>query len=89
MDGIAFFPLLLYALEAAVTEKRRGLFGLAVALCALTNYYLFVIEVIFVILYFLVRLTDETFRIGAKDFFCLARRLCSELPPQALLSFLL
>ena len=71
MDGIAFFPLLLYALEAAVTEKRRGLFGLAVALCALTNYYLFVIEVIFVIIYFLVRLTDKTFRIGAKDFFCL------------------
>lgn len=71
MDGIAFFPLLLYALEAAVTEKRRGLFGLAVALCALTNYYLFVIEVLFVIIYFLVRLTDKTFRIGAKDFFCL------------------
>lgn len=71
MDGIAFFPLLLYALETAVTEKRRGLFGFAVALCALTNYYLFVIEVIFVILYFLVRLTDEAFRIGAKDFFCL------------------
>lgn len=71
MDGIAFFPLLLYALETAVTEKRRGVFGLAVALCALTNYYLFVIEVIFVILYFLVRLTGEAFRIGAKDFFCL------------------
>ncbi len=71
MDGIAFFPLLLYALEAAVTEKRRGLFGIAVALCALTNYYLFVIEAIFVILYFLVRLTDSSFRIGAKDFFCL------------------
>lgn len=71
MDGIALFPLLLYALEAAVTEKRRGLFGIAVALCALTNYYLFVIEAIFVILYFLVRLTDSSFRIGVKDFFCL------------------
>lgn len=71
MDGIAFFPLLLYALEAAVTEKRRGLFGTAVALCALTNYYLFVIEVIFVIIYFLVRLTDRSFGIGVKDFFCL------------------
>ena len=71
MDGIALFPLLLYALEAAVTEKRRGLFGIAVALCALTNYYLFVIEAIFVILYFLVRLTDNSFRIGIKDFFCL------------------
>ncbi|MGN1136573.1 MAG: YfhO family protein [Oscillospiraceae bacterium] len=71
MDAIALFPLLLYALEAAVTEKRRGLFGIAVALCALTNYYLFVIEAIFVILYFLVRLTDSSFRIGINDFFCL------------------
>lgn len=71
MDGLAFFPLLLYALEAAVTEKRRGLFGAAVALCALTNYYLFVTEVIFIIIYFLVRLTDKNFRIGIRDFLCL------------------
>lgn len=71
MDGIAFFPLLLYALEIAVTEKRRGLFGIAVALSALTNYYLFVIEVIFIIIYFLTRLTDSSFRINIKDFFCL------------------
>lgn len=71
MDGLAFFPLLLYALETAVTEKRRGLFGAAVALCALTNYYLFVTEVIFIIIYFLVRLTDKNFRIGIRDFLCL------------------
>lgn len=71
MDGIAFFPLLLYALEIAVTEKRRGLFGIAVTLSALTNYYLFVIEVIFIIIYFLIRLTDSSFRINIKDFFCL------------------
>lgn len=71
MDGIAFFPLLLYALEIAVTEKRRGLFGIAVALSALTNYYLFVIEVIFIIIYFLIRLTDRSFRINIRDFFCL------------------
>lgn len=71
MDGIAFFPLLLYALETAVTEKRRGLFGIAVALSALTNYYLFVIEVIFIIIYFLIRLTDSSFRINTKDFLCL------------------
>lgn len=71
MDGIAFFPLLLYALEIAVTEKCRGLFGIAVTLSALTNYYLFVIEVIFIIIYFLIRLTDSSFRINIKDFFCL------------------
>lgn len=72
MDALAFFPLLLAALEAAVTEKRRGIFGAAVFLCAVTNYYLFGIEVIFIVLYFFVRLTDRSFRIGLKDFFCLA-----------------
>lgn len=72
MDGIAFFPLLLYALEAAVTEKKRGLFAAVVAVCAFTNYYIFAIEVIFLVIYFLVRLTDSSFRINIKDFICLA-----------------
>lgn len=71
LDALVFFPLLLYALEAAVTEKRRGIFGIAVAVCALTNYYIFAEEVIFIIIYFLVRLTDSGFRIGIKDFFLL------------------
>lgn len=72
LDALAFFPLLLYSLELAVTEKRRGFFGIAVALCAFVNYYIFVIEVIFIVIYFLVRLSDENFRIGFKDFLCLA-----------------
>ncbi len=72
MDAISFFPLLLASLEAAVTEKKRGYFGAAAALCAFTNYYIFGIEVIFLILYFIIRLTDKSFRINIKDFFCLA-----------------
>ena len=71
LDALVFFPLLLYALETAVTEKRRGLFGIAAAVCALTNYYIFAAEVIFIIIYFLVRLTDSNFRIGIKDFLLL------------------
>lgn len=72
LDALVFFPLLLAALEAAVTEKRRILFGLTAALCATVNYYIFGTEVIFLIVYFLVRLTDKSFRINIKDFFCLA-----------------
>ncbi|MGN0587396.1 MAG: YfhO family protein [Oscillospiraceae bacterium] len=72
LDALVFFPLLLAALEAAVTEKRRILFGLTVALCAIVNYYIFGTEVVFLVVYFLVRLTDKSFRINIKDFFCLA-----------------
>ncbi|MDE5576047.1 MAG: YfhO family protein [Oscillospiraceae bacterium] len=72
LDALVFFPLLLLSLETAVTEKRRGLFGTAVTLCAFTNYYIFGIEAIFLTVYFLTRLTDKSFRISLRDFFCLA-----------------
>ncbi len=72
LDALAFFPLLLAALEAAVTEKRRGFFGITVTLCAFTNYYIFGTEAIFLIIYFLFRLGDGNFRINVRDFFCLA-----------------
>ena len=71
LDSLAFFPLMLAALEAAVVDKRRCVFGLSVMLCAFTNYYFFSMEVIFIIIYFLVRLNDEKFRINFKDFCCL------------------
>ncbi|MDE5991691.1 MAG: YfhO family protein, partial [Oscillospiraceae bacterium] len=72
LDALVFFPLLLVSLETAVTEKRRGFFGIAVTLCAFTNYYIFGTEAIFLILYFLARLTDKSFRVSLRDFFCLA-----------------
>lgn len=72
-EAICFFPLLLLSLEEAVMNKRRGVFALCVALCALVNYFFFIGECVFLVLYFLARaLCDKTFRIGIKDFFCLA-----------------
>lgn len=72
LDALVFFPLLLNSLEAAVTEKKRGCFGITAAICAFTNYYIFGAEVVFLILYFICRLTDKSFRISLKDFLCLA-----------------
>ena len=72
-EAIVFFPLLLIGLEEAVVNKRRGALALAVAINAFVNYFFFIGECIFLVLYFIARLIgDSGFRIGVRDFFCLA-----------------
>ncbi len=72
-DSILWFPLLLICLEEAVINKRRAVFALAIALNCLANYFFFIGECIFLIIYFLARFcSDKRFRINAKEFFCLA-----------------
>lgn len=72
-DSLAFFPLLLIALEEAVINKRRGVFALTVALKALISYSGFISECIFLVIYFVARICcSEEFRINIKDFLCLA-----------------
>jgi len=50
-----FFPLLLLGLEKLITENQKGLFALMVAVNAMVNYWFFIGEVVFVILYVIVR----------------------------------
>ncbi len=72
-EAIVFFPLLLIGLEETVVNKRRGAFALAVALNAFVNYFFFIGECVFLVIYFIARLCcDKRFRISAGDFFCLA-----------------
>lgn len=56
-DVVALFPLLLIGLEELMRDRGRWVFTLAVFLNCLTNYFFFVGEVVFLILYFLVRWT--------------------------------
>lgn len=74
LEVAVFFPLLLIALEEFVINRRRCVFALAVCLCAVVNYYFFVAEAIFTVLYFLIRLTSPEFRRGVtvKSFLLLA-----------------
>lgn len=51
-EVIAFFPLLLYALDRLVLEDRRGWFALVTALMVLVNYFFFFGQVLFLLLYF-------------------------------------
>ena len=62
-EAIIFFPLLLLALEQLVTENRRGVFALMVAICAISNYYFFFGMVIFTVIYFFVRLLSGAIRV--------------------------
>ncbi len=72
-EAIVFFPLLLIGLEETVVNKRRGAFALAVAINAFVNYFFFIGECVFLVIYFIARLCcDKRFRITAGDFFCLA-----------------
>lgn len=71
-DAVAFFPLLLLALEMNIQDNKKGVFGLCVALCGIVNYYFFIAEVVFVIIYFIIRCTDKSFKITMPKFLKLA-----------------
>ncbi len=71
-EVIAFFPLLLLSLEENIINHRRGVFALMVALSAIINYYFFFGEVIFVTIYFFVRLIcGGDFKLNVKQFLLL------------------
>lgn len=62
LDVVAFFPLLLIGLEELLTENRKGVFAAAVFLNAVVNYWFFIGEVVFTVIYFFARISDKKFR---------------------------
>ena len=71
-DVMALFPFLLIALEEAMVNGRKGVFAFAVCLNAMVNYVFFVGEVVFVILYFVVRMLTREIRLTPGKFCSLA-----------------
>ena len=61
-DVVALFPLLLIGLEELVENKKIGLFAATVAINALLNYFFFVGEVVFLVLYFIFRFLIPDFK---------------------------
>lgn len=62
LDVTALFPFYLIAADKLAQEKKRGYFALMTACMALTNYFFFVGEVVFLAIYVLVR-----YVVGNKD----------------------
>ncbi len=70
-EAIVIFPLMLYALDEFVFNKRRGLFAIVVGLSCLANYYFFVGQVVFTLIYFFLRLITKSYKITVKEFLLL------------------
>lgn len=67
IDAMALFPLMLAALDKYIYENKKGLFALSVALCAVTNYYLFAAEVVFCLVYWVVRQATGSYKMDARS----------------------
>lgn len=71
-EVVVLFPLLLIGMEELIQNDRRGIFAVAVALNAMCNYFMFAGQVVFCIVYFLIRIFDKNFRVTFKKFLLLA-----------------
>lgn len=71
-EAIVMFPLMLAALDEYMENRRRGLFALTVFACCFVNYYFFVGQVTFTLLYFFLRLLCGSWKINQRDFLLLA-----------------
>ena len=71
-EPMAFFPLLLIGLEEYMKNDRKGLFAAAVFLNAIVNYIFFFGEVVFLIIYWVLRMLSGEWKLTGKKFVFLA-----------------
>lgn len=67
-DTVAFFPLMLLALEELVEDKKRGRLIAACVLNVFCNYSFFIGEVIFLIIYYIIKYIVSDIRGGKHGF---------------------
>ena len=71
-EALVFFPLLPLGMELAMKDKKHGAFAFAVFINAFVNYYFFFGEVIFCVIYFIVRAMSKDWNMSAGRFLLLA-----------------
>ena len=71
IDCLVLFPYLLAALDAFVYDHRRAVLPLMLALNLLNNYFFFLGEALFLLIYFFVKLLTQDYRVSLRDFFLL------------------
>ena len=71
-EPMIMFPLLLAALDCFLYDRRRGLFAVAVFAACVVNYYFFVGQVLFVVMYYLMVTLTKTYKFKITEFLLLA-----------------
>ncbi len=72
VDVVALFPYLLWALDEVLYNERHGLFAFFVAVNLLNNYFFFIGQVVFLVIYFVCKLSTRDFRLTGRLFLHLA-----------------
>ena len=67
-EAIIIFPFLLYSVDEYMYKRRRGLFAFCVFASCFMNYYFFVGQVVFTLIYFFVGLLSGRWRLSLRDF---------------------
>ena len=70
-EAIVFFPLRLWAMDEYMYNRRRCIFAFTVFICCTVNYYFFVGQVVFLIIYWIVRMLAGSWEISVRDFLLL------------------
>ena len=68
VDVVTLFPWMLWALDEAIYEKRHGLFAFWVAVNLLNNYFFFAGQVVFLVVYFVCKVSTGECRLTPKLF---------------------
>ncbi len=70
-EAIVFFPIMLWAMDEYMYKRRKGIFALTVFACCTVNYYFFVGQVVFCLIYWFVRMLCGSWKITLRDFLLL------------------
>lgn len=71
-EAILIFPFLLAAIDEYMDNGRRGVVAVAVFWACLLNYYFFVGQVVFVMIYWFLRIISGSYKIDMRKFLRLA-----------------
>ena len=71
-EAIIVFPLLLAALDSFMIDNRRGVMAIAVFGACIVNYYFFVGQVLFVIIYWIIMVCTRNYKVKVTQILLLA-----------------
>lgn len=68
-DVVALFPLLLYTFDNLIYDNRKNKFSITVALLLFTNWFFFIGEVVFLVIYYFVKIFTKDIKFELKKLF--------------------
>lgn len=72
IEAVVFFPYLLWALDEFMYSGKKGIFPLITALNLVNNYFFFVGQVVFLFIYFFIKVYTKEYTLTKKKFLHLA-----------------